>query len=79
LEKFKEYLVYCRFSAIGTKKIKASSLKDAKQIAESDESVQFDEIIRLTEPCTVDEVLLRKSDEPIIHHENVEYKSWGAE
>jgi hypothetical protein len=77
--KSREYLVYCRFSAIGTKKIKAPSLKEAKQIAESDESVQFDEIISLTEPCKVEEILLRKVDEPILHHENVEYKSWGAE
>lgn len=77
--KSREYLVYCRFSAIGTKKIKAFSLNEAKRIAKSDKCTRFDESIRLTEPCTVDEVLLRKSDEPIIHQENVEYKSWDAE
>lgn len=77
--KNREYLIYCRFSAIGTKKIKASSLKEAKQIAESDESVQFDEIISLTEPCKVDEIILRKAEDPILHDENFEYKSWGAE
>ncbi|MDZ7626711.1 MAG: hypothetical protein U5J96_19975 [Ignavibacteriaceae bacterium] len=79
MKKDKEYVIYCQFSAIGIRKIRASNLREAKQIAESDESVQFDEIIRLTEPCIVDEILLRKIDETIEHHENVEYKSWGAE
>jgi len=79
MKKDKEYVIYCHFSAIGIRKIISSSLEEAKQIAESDESVHFDEIIRLTEPCIVDEILLRKIDETIEHHENVEYKSWGAE
>jgi hypothetical protein len=74
-----EYIVLCHFTAVGKKTIKASNPREAKQIAESDESVQFDEIIRLTDPCYVDEILLRKYDEAIEHHEHVEYKSWGAE
>jgi len=79
MKKDMEYVIYCHFNAIGIRKIRALNLKEAKQIAESDESVHFDEIIRLTEPCIVDEILLRKIDETIEHHENVEYKSWGAE
>jgi len=79
MTKDKEYVIYCHFSAIGIRKIVAPSLEEAKQIAESDESVIFDKIIRLTGPCIVDETRLRKIDETIEHHENIEYKSWGAE
>jgi hypothetical protein len=79
MRKEKEYIIYCHFSAIGIRKIKAANLDEAKQIAESDESVYFDKIIRLTEPCIVDETELHKIDETIEHHEYVEYKSWGAE
>ncbi len=76
MEKEQEFEVLCHFCAIGKKTIKASSLVEAKQIVESDYSTHFDEIIRLTEPCKFDEVMLTKSDE---HQHNLEYKSWGAE
>ena len=75
-----EYQVYCHFSAIGKKTINASSLEEAKQIVESDKSVQFDEIVRLTELCKVDESLSHKVNKPTIEeHHDVEYKSWGSE
>ena len=79
MKKDKEFIIFCHFSAIGKKTIKASSLKEAKQIAESDESVHFDEILRLTKPCKVDATLLREFNVATEHHEIVEYKSWGAE
>lgn len=80
MEKKREYIVFCHFSAIGKKIIKASSLEEAKQIAESDESVKFDEIFRLTEPCKVDEALLLKSNDRAADDlEIVEFKNWGSE
>jgi hypothetical protein len=78
--KKKEYIVFCHFSAIGKKIVNASSLEEAKQIAESDESVKFEEIFRLTEPCRVDEALLLKSnDKAADDREIVEFKNWGSE
>lgn len=78
--KYKEFIVFCHFSAIGKKIVEATSLEEAKQIVESDQSGKFDEIIRLTEPCKVDEALLLKSNDPKINeHEIVEFKSWGSE
>lgn len=80
MEKKREYIVFCHFSAIGKKIIKASSLEEAKQIVELDESVKFDEILRLTLPCKVDEALLLKSnDQASNDHEKVEFKNWGSE
>jgi hypothetical protein len=79
MEKDYEYEVVCHFCAVGKKMIKASSLEGAKHIAESDYSTHFDEIIKLTEPCKVDEIMLHKSEEKVEHHPNVDYKSWGAE
>jgi len=76
----KDFTVFCHFSAIGKRIVKAPSLDDAKRIAELDGSAEFDEIIRLTEPCKVDAVLLLKSNEKIAdEQEIVEYKSWGSE
>ena len=80
MNKDKDFIVFCHFSAIGKRIVKATSLDDAKRIAESDESVDFDGIIRLTEPCKVDEVLLLKSNDQIADdHEFIEYKNWGSE
>jgi hypothetical protein len=80
MEKKKEFIVFCHFSAIGKKIVKASSIEEAKQIAKSDDSVKFDEIIRLTRPCKVDEVLLFKSKDQVADdREIVEYKNWGSE
>lgn len=76
----KEFIVFCRFSAIAKKIVNASGLEEAKQIVESDGSVKFEEIVRLTEPCKVDEALLLKSnDREMDYNEYVEYKSWGSE
>ena len=80
MEKKKEFIVFCHFSAIGKKIVEASGLEEAKQLVESDRSGNFNEIIRLTEPCKVDEVLLFKSNEPSTdYHEIVEFKNWGSE
>ena len=76
----KEYIVFCRFSAIAKKVVHASNLEQAKQIAESDDYLKIDEIIKIIEPCKADEVLLLKSNDPEIDdHETVEFKSWGSE
>ncbi len=80
MKKDKEFIVFCHFCAIGKRIVRASSLEEAKQIAESDESVKFEEIFRLTEPCTVDEVLLLKSNDKVADdREFVEFKNWGSE
>jgi hypothetical protein len=79
LKEEKTFTVFCQFSAIGKKTVKAESLKEANQIAEADSSINFDEIIRLTEPCKVDKILLSDDDETFQHFDNVEYKSWGSE
>lgn len=80
MAKNKKFQIFCRFSAIGKKTISASNLEEARQIVEADDSVQFDEIVRLTEPCKVDESLSHQIEEhaPQDHHD-VDYKSWGSE
>lgn len=76
----KEFQVYCHFCGIGTRKIKAMSLEEAKQIAESDNSIYFDEIVRLTKPCWVDESLSHHLEDKATKGQHaVEYKSWGSE
>jgi len=80
MERKNEFEIYCHFSAIGKKTISASSLEEAKQIVETDGSVQFDEIVKLTELCKVDESLSHKVNKPDMEeHHDVEYKSWGSE
>jgi hypothetical protein len=75
-----EYQIYCHFSAIGKKTIIASNLEEANQIVETDSSIQFDKIVRLTELCKVDESLSHKVNKPDMEeHHDVEYKSWGSE
>jgi hypothetical protein len=75
-----EYQVFCQFCAIGKKVIKASSFEEAKQIAESDSSVHFDEILCLLKPCSVTDALAMKMDESVLKDENsIDYKSWGSE
>lgn len=76
----KKYEIYCRFPALGKKVVEASSLDEAIQIAESDEKIEFDEIVRLTKSCKVDpqlshEILEETHEEP----HNAEFKSWGSE
>jgi len=80
MKKDKEFIVFCHFSAIGKRIVRASSLEEAKKIVESDESVKFEEIFKLTEPCKVDEALLLKSnDKASDDREIVEFKNWGSE
>ena len=80
MDKKREYIVFCHFSAIGKRIVKAPGLEEAKQIVESDKSVRFDEIIRLTVPCKVDEALLLKSNDQVSDdREIVEFKNWGSE
>lgn len=76
----KKYEIYCRFSAIGKKVIKASSMDEAIQITEADEKIEFDEIVRLTKSCKVDFKLsheLAKSVPEDPH--NIEFRNWGSE
>lgn len=76
----KEFQIFCHFNAIGEKRIMASSFEEATQIAEADNSVEFDKIIRLTEPCKVDISLSHVVNEPIPESpHDFEYKSWGSE
>lgn len=80
MDKKKEFQIFYHFCGIGKKTIKASSLEEAKQIAEADDSIHFDEIVRLTKPCRVDETLSRYVAMPKTEdHHAVEYKSWGSE
>ncbi|MEW6005241.1 MAG: hypothetical protein AB1695_08005 [Stygiobacter sp.] len=80
MEKSKEFIVFCRFSAVGKKIVRASSLEEAKEFVESDRSIKIDQIVKLIEPCKVDEVVLLKyNDTELDNKEIIEYKSWGAE
>jgi len=80
MKKQKEYEVFCQFCAIGKRIIKASSFEEAKQIAESDRSVQFEEILNLLKPCSVTDALAVNIDESLPKDEqSIEYKSWGSE
>lgn len=76
----KTYEIYCRFSALGKKIVKASSFDEAIQIAESYDKVEFDDIERLTEPCKVDPKLSHEvlESESEVHH-HIEFKNWGSE
>lgn len=80
MAKNKQFRIFCHFSTMGKKTIDAASLDEAMQIVEADDSVQFDEIVRLTEACKVDESLSHQisESEPGVHHD-VEFKSWGTE
>jgi len=80
MDSMKEYELYCHFCGIGKKTIKASSFEEAKQILEEDEHVCFDEIIRLTKPCWVDEKISKQLDDPNHpSHQFIEFKNWGSE
>lgn len=80
MKRNKEFIVFCRFSAIGKKIVEASSIEEAKRIVESDGSGKFEEIVKLTEPCKVDEAILLRTNEPAIDaQEVVEFKNWGSE
>ena len=80
MDSINEFELFCHFCGIGKKTIKASSFEEAKQIVEEDESLQFDEIIRLTKPCWVDSSISRQvnHNRKTKYHE-IEYKSWGSE
>lgn len=76
----KYFEIYYRFSALGKKVVVASSFDEAIQIAESDEKIEFDDIVKLTKSCKVDlklshELLGEESEEP----HKIEYKNWGPE
>lgn len=76
----KKYEIYCQFSALGKKVIHASSIDEAIQIAESEDRIELNEIVRMTEPCKVDPKLSREvleSDSEEYHH--IEFKNWGSE
>jgi hypothetical protein len=79
METLKEFTIICHFSAIAKKKVNAESYEDAKQIAESESSVNFDEILEITEPCIVDEIVISNYGYPSEYQDHAEYKSWGSE
>ena len=75
-----KFQVFCHFSAIAQKTIIAESFAEAKQIAESDYSVQLEKIVRLTEPCRVDESMSHEVNEHDSGDQHVvDYQNWGAE
>lgn len=80
METTNDFILYCHFCGIGKKTIRASTFEEAKQILEDNEHIEFDEIIRLTKPCWVDESLSRIPDKTGERdHDEIEYKNWGSE
>lgn len=79
METYNEYSVICHFSAIARKQIKAQNYEEAKHIAESDTSIKSRDIIRITDPCKVTEVVLRDYGSQSHRYGHFEYKIWGSE
>jgi hypothetical protein len=80
MDKNREYEIFCRFSAIAIKRIKASNLEEAKQIVESEQMPVIDNIVRIIRSCKVDEKLSHEVYHNSHEVENeIEYKNWGAE
>jgi ABC-type transport system involved in Fe-S cluster assembly fused permease/ATPase subunit len=79
MESLKEFTVICHFSAIARKRVNAESYEDAKQIAETDSLINFDEILEITEPCKVDEIVISNYGDQSQYQDHAEYKSWGSE
>jgi len=76
----KKYEIYCRFSALGKKVVKASSIDEAIQIAESDDKFEFDDIVRVMEPCKVDQKLSHEiTESESEEQQHIEFKNWGSE
>ena len=76
----KKFEIYCRFSALGKKVVEATSFDKAIHIAESYDTIEFDDIVRLTEPCKVDQKLsheILESNSEAQQH--IEFKNWGSE
>ena len=81
MDLIKEFDIYCHFCGIGKKTVKASNYEEARQIIKNKEYIDFDEIVQLTKPCLIDEVVLKEfSDHPQKHTQSdIEYKNWGSE
>lgn len=80
MDSTKTFELYCHFCGIGKKTIRASNFEEARQILGDDDHIHFDQIIRLTKPCWVDEAMSRQLEEgenPVQNH--IEYKNWGSE
>jgi hypothetical protein len=74
-----EYEVFCQFCAIGKRTILASSFEEAKEIAESDSSAQFTELLMLTKPCIVTDAIALSTEEIDGQAAKLDYKNWGSE
>lgn len=79
MENLKEFIVICHFKAIARIKVNAESFEDAKRIAGRDKSISFEEILEITEPCKIDEIVISNYGNQSEYHEHAEYKSWGSE
>ncbi|MBN1408696.1 MAG: hypothetical protein JW956_12945 [Calditrichaceae bacterium] len=81
MNSLKEFDVFCHFCGIGKKTIKALSYDEARQIMKNTEYIDFDEIVNLTKPCLIDEVILKGISESTHGQEqsDIEYRNWGSE
>jgi hypothetical protein len=80
MDSIKEFELYCHFCGIGKKTVRAGSFEEAKRMVEDDEHVCFDQIIRLTKPCWVDQEISKQLGNPTEQiQDEIEYKNWGSE
>jgi len=79
METYQTYEIYCRFTALGKKVIKASSIEEAKKIAEREDHLEFSDIIRLIKPCKVDDKLSHQIDIAAEEEHEIEFRNWGSE
>lgn len=79
-----EYDVYCRFEAIGLKKVKAVSFDEALGLAEKEDLPFVQNSIKAIGSCRADtEMSLRASYDSSVRldgdEDHKEYASWGSE
>lgn|GEM_PF-1397993 len=79
-----EYAVYCRFEAIGLKKVKASSFDEALGLAEKEEWPFIPTSIKTVGNCRADtEMSLRANYDSSVRYDKdegrKEYFYWGSE
>jgi len=81
-----EYKIVCSAKVLGIKRIKAGSLKEAFNIAQSGK-VKFHKILKQDDSCKVDLDSTQKANESLnefpndkySHHDNINYLNWGSE
>ena len=74
-----EYEVFCEFCAIGKRTVLASSFDEAKEIAETDKSTQFSDILMLTKSCKVTDAIALTEETSDEHPYKLDYRNWGSE